>query len=307
MRLVVTLVVAILLVSCGSQSAKNEALQTDAFSLGDLYPAYVSATTTITNISTNELIETYRNLLPHLADDDRQADVMARIADLESLLQEQLTARAEDNNAEPYLPDYTLAIEAYQLVLQQFPDKNNDAIYYQLAKAYDLSSNAGGSYSALTELVNRYPQSTYYLEAQFRRGDYLFGQTEYKMAQDAYQAVLDLGDHTPFYENAVYMHGWSLFKRSYYEPSLVSFSKVLDRTMPENGLIEDVNSSQLSLVEDSLRIMSVIFSYLDGHKTITETYAQLGARTYEGLLYERLGDLYVSQQRYQDAIATYKN
>jgi len=308
MRLLITLMCAALLVSCASQSSKSQspASPSDKFLLGDLYPAYVSATTEIANISTNELIKTYRDLLPHLEDDARQADVMARIADLESVLQEQLTARAEETDGDPYLPDYTLAIEAYQLVLQQFPDKDNAAIYYQLAKAYDLSGNAGGSYSALTELVNRYLQSNYYLEAQFRRGDYLFGQSEYKMAQDAYQAVLDLGDHTPFYENAVYMHGWSLFKRSYYEPSLVSFSKVLDRTMPENGLIEDVNSSQLALVEDSLRIMSIIFSYLEGHETITQTYAQLGARSYEGLLYERLGDLYVSQQRYQDAIGTYK-
>lgn len=306
MRLAVTCVLLVLIASCGSNGAKDPALPSEGFTLEELYPAYISATTEIANISTNELIKVYRELLPSLEDDVRQADVMARIADLESLYQEQLSEQAEQSGDEPYLPDYTLAIEAYQLVLQQFPDQENDAVYYQLAKAYDLSGNAGGTYSALTELVNRYPHSSYFLEAQFRRGDYLFGQEEFKMAQDAYQAVLDQGDYTAFYENAVYMHGWSLFKRSYYEPSLASFSKVLDRTIPESGLIADVSVNQLSLVEDSLRIMSVIFSYMDGHETIAQTYAQLGNRSYEGLLYERLGDLYVDQQRYQDAIDTYK-
>lgn len=309
MRLCTVLSIALLVVACSNNEPKaqqNAAPLPDTFLLGELFPAYVSATTEIANISTNELIKTYRDLLPHLDDDKRQAHVSARIADLESLLQEQLTARSEEIGGEPYLADYSLAIEAYQLVLQQFPDRENDSIYYQLAKAYDLSGDAGNSYLALSELVNRYPQSKHYLEAQFRRGDYLFGQTEYKMAQDAYQAVLDQGDHTPFYENAVYMHGWSLFKRSFYEPSLESFSKVLDRTMPEDGLIEGVSPNQLALVEDSLRIMGVIFSYLDGGQTITQTYERLGARAYEGLLYERLGDLYFEQERYQDAINTYK-
>src|SRR5690606_1493457 len=102
--------------------------------------------------------------------------------------------RAEDNGGEPYISNYSLAIEAYQMVLQQFSDRDNDAVYYQLGKAYDLSSEASNSYLALTELVNRYPESQYFLEAQFRRGDYLFGQAEYRMAQEAYQAVLELGD-----------------------------------------------------------------------------------------------------------------
>ncbi len=306
MRLITLLIISSVLISCVTNKQFTQAPVSDQFKLGELLPTYVSSTTEIANISTNELIQTYRELLPYVDDDYKQAEVLARIADLESLLQEQLTQRAEDNGGEPYISNYSLAIEAYQMVLQQFSDRDNDAVYYQLAKAYDLSSEASNSYLALTELVNRYPESQYFLEAQFRRGDYLFGQAEYRMAQEAYQAVLELGDGTPFYENALYMHGWSLFKRSFYEPSLESFSKVLDRAIPPDGLIEGVIPSQIALVEDTIRIMSVIFSYLDGGPSITETYARLGERAYEGLLYERLGDLYFSQERYQDAIATYQ-
>ena len=123
---------------------------------------------------------------------------------------------------------------------------------------------------------------------------------------DAYQTVLDKGRETPFFENAVYMHGWSLFKRSFYEPSVESFTVVLDRTMPKDGRIEGVEPNRMALVEDSLRIMGIIFSYLDGPVTIGQVYSELGERSYEGLLYERLGDLYVSQQRYQDAIDTFQ-
>ena len=287
--------------------AQGEQPDDNAFMLEDLYPIHVSATTAIANVSTDDLIATYRDLLNYVEDGDKRADILARIGDLELTLQDQLTARAEEAGGQAYLADYSLAIEAYQAVLEHQPDReNNDEVLYQLAKAYDLSGQAGQAYQALTRLVNGYPQSQYFVEAQFRRGDFLFGKAQYEPAQNAYQAVVDDGQQTAFYENAVYMHGWALFKRNHYEPALESFTIVLDRAMPSSGLLEGVDPNRLALVEDSIRIMSVIFSYLDGARSIAATYDHLGPRAYEGLLYEKLGDLYVDQERYQDGIDTYK-
>lgn len=144
------------------------------------------------------------------------------------------------------------------------------------------------------------------VEAQFRRGDYLFVFGEYKPSQDAFQYVVDHGEQTPFYENSVYMSGWNLFKRSFYDNSLLSFANVLDRTMPESGELSGVSENQRALVDDSLRVMSMIFSYLDGSETIQGLFADIGSRAYASLLYEQLGDLYISQQRYQDAINTFE-
>lgn len=308
-RLLALCGVVILVCACSSKQEQAELAGQQSegrFLLADLFPVYVSSTTDIANVPTDELIATYRDLLNYLDDDVKKAEVLARIADLEVVLQDQLTARSEEQGGQ-YIADYGLAIETYREVLEQFPDRpGNDAAYYQLAKAYDLSGDGANAYQALTALVQQYPGSRYFVEAQFRRGDFLFGQADYKSAQDAYQSVLDNGGDTAFFENAVYMHGWTLFKRNFYEPSLTSFTTVLDRTMPHDGLIEGVNPNRLALVEDTVRIMGIIFSYLDGGKTITETYERLGSRAYEGLLYERLGDLYVEQQRYQDAIDTYK-
>lgn len=276
------------------------------FRIGDLMPIYVSATSDVVSMPVGQLIETYRDLLEHVTDPELASIITARIADLESIQQEQFQAKAEKEGGE-FLPDYTSAIAAYQKALADFPDrKSNDQLYYQLAKSYDLGGKGDLSLEALTALVTKFPETEYLVEAQFRRGDLLFSKGMFKEAQDAYQTVLDKGRETPFFENAVYMHGWSLFKRSFYEPSVESFTVVLDRTMPKDGRIEGVEPNRMALVEDSLRIMGIIFSYLDGPVTIGQVYSELGERSYEGLLYERLGDLYVSQQRYQDAIDTFR-
>ena len=53
--------------------------------------------------------------------------------------------------------------------------------------------------------------------------------------------------------------------------------------------------------------MSITFSYLDGAKSVDEFAAHRGAhRPMPGCCTQRLGDLYVEKQRYQDAATTYR-
>jgi hypothetical protein len=58
------------------------------------------------------------------------------------------------------------------------------------------------------------------------------------------------------------------------------------------------------LADDTLRVMSITFSYLDGVKSL-DAFLQGRGRlpAYAWLHYSRLGDLYVEKQRFQDAAA----
>ena len=60
------------------------------------------------------------------------------------------------------------------------------------------------------------------------------------------------------------------------------------------------------LVEDTFRVMSITFSYLDGPKTIDEFVKHRSPRPYSYLLYARLGDLYIEKERYTDAADSYR-
>lgn len=275
----------------------------DGFMLGELLPANLSSSTEIANISTDELIETYRSLLPYVKEDALYADVVARIGDLELMLQEQLGERADVQDEEIFMSDFSLAIESYLYVLEHYPDReDNDQVLYLLAKAYDLSGDGIKAFQTLSELVEKHPYSVHYLEAQFRRGDHLFANRRYMEAGHAFKQVIDNDASVPFYENALYMHGWSLFKESLYERSVESFTTLLDQAYSYEAVQE---GEQEDLLSDTIRVMAIAFTYLGGANSIQETYATLGPRDYEFVLYDRLGDLYVDKERFSDAIHTY--
>ena len=85
--------------------------------------------------------------------------------------------------------------------------------------------------ASLDQLVASYPNSRYIDEAQFRRGEILFSDKAYPKAQAAYEAVIKIGAASPFYNQSLYKHGWSLFKQGENERSLDSFAGVLDSVL----------------------------------------------------------------------------
>jgi TolA-binding protein len=60
-------------------------------------------------------------------------------------------------------------------------------------------------------------------EAQFRRGELMFALREYPKAEAAYLVTVRGDKGSPYYERALYMHGWSQFKQGRLEDSLQSF------------------------------------------------------------------------------------
>jgi tetratricopeptide (TPR) repeat protein len=60
------------------------------------------------------------------------------------------------------------------------------------------------------------------------------------------------------------------------------------------------------MVDDTLRVMSVTFSSLDGVEPLDKFVNSIGSPPYSALLYSRLGDLYVTKQRFQDGAAAYR-
>ena len=105
-------------------------------------------------------------------------------------------------------------------------------------------------------------------EVQFRRGELLFSAKRYPEAEQAYAVVIQHGKSSDFYEQSLYKHGWSLFKQSMTDESLSSFAGVLDLTLvgvtASRRPIESLKRADRELVEDTLRVMSIAFSYGTG-------------------------------------------
>jgi tetratricopeptide (TPR) repeat protein len=124
--------------------------------------------------------------------------------------------------------------------------------------------------------------------------------------------VIKIGPSSAFYNQSLYKHGWSLFKLGENERSLDSFAGVLDSVLVSKanpaGLVEldTLSRPNRELVEDTFRVMSITFSYLEGPKTIDEFVKHRKPRPYSYLLYARLGDLYMEKERYTDAADSYR-
>jgi cellulose synthase operon protein C len=202
------------------------------------------------------------------------------------------------------------AIRLYTVLLKAYPDyPRNDEVLYQLARAYETTGQPEKALATLDELSARYPQSPMSDEVQFRRGELLFSAKRYPEAEEAYARVIRRGSASAFYRQSLYKHGWSLFKESKDEESLSSFAGVLDQLLGGSRpvSIDSLPRADRELVEDTLRVMSITFSYLDGPKSVDAFLQRYGERPYDYLLYARLGDLYVAKERYQDAAAAYRD
>jgi tetratricopeptide (TPR) repeat protein len=206
------------------------------------------------------------------------------------------------------------AIRLYSTLLKAFPDyPRNDQVLYQLARAYETTGQAPQALATLDSIAARYPQGRDTAEVQFRRGEILFSSHRYPEAQAAYEAVLARGRNgSTFYAQSLYKQGWSQFKQGLNEESLKSFADLLDLTLtdPHDAsrarAWETLGRADRELAEDTLRVMSITLSYLDGAKSLDDFVARRGHMPYAWMLYSRLGDLYVDKQRFQDAATTYR-
>ena len=302
------LLAAVLMLALGP--ARAPAQQNPPRTIGDLSSKKVEVhKDTPAAASASRAMENYRRFLELQNTDPKlRAEAMRRLGDLNldagemERLQNEVTM-VDLQGAE--------AIKLYTTLLKAYPAyARNDQVLYQLARAYETTGQPEPALATLDRIVQRYPQSPQLDEVQFRRGELLFSAKRYKEAEQAYAAVIGRGASSAFYQQSLYKDGWSLFKQSLTLESLPSFGGVLDHvlgTAPGKPVrLESLKRPDRELVEDTLRVMSITFSYNEGAATLEQYMHQHGERSYAWLLYSRLGDLYVDKQRYQDAATVYR-
>ncbi|WP_018416882.1 tetratricopeptide repeat protein [Teredinibacter turnerae] len=258
----------------------------------------------------DQIEDSYRAALDVATDPAVRHQILVRLADLEMKRSEQ-----EQLDAQTQKEFFGDAVSMYEELIKLNQERpingelmSNERLLYRLSKAYALDGRMAASDAVLAELVESYPESAYAAEAEFRRAEQAFTYGDYEQAEKLYQQVVDAGENTPFYENAVYMHGWSEFKRGNNRAAIESFTVVLDRKLANaDANLADLSSSDRNMVGDTLRVMGIVFSYLDGAEAITGIYNDLGQRHYQHLLYMQLGELYLEKKRFRDSADTFSH
>lgn len=255
--------------------------------------------------------ENYRMFLELVGDDPKlSAEAMRRLADLE--LEASEAEELGDNMQTVMMSSYDGAVDLYQQLLLRYPDyARNDLVLYQLARAYESNAKIDEALLALDRLVKEYPDTVHLKEAQFRRGEMLFVKRRYAEAEKAYRVLTDSAEPGVYYLQSLYKLGWSQFKIGEHDDSLAPFFKLLDLRLlgddPLGGLVftENTRRAERELIEDTLRVLSITFSYMEGPESISEYLDGIEEPAYAHLIYANLGALYISKERFEDAAKTY--
>ncbi|MCB1845357.1 MAG: tetratricopeptide repeat protein, partial [Halioglobus sp.] len=262
--------------------------------------------------SNDKARDNYRAFLDLVSDDpELRAEAMRRLADLELefVEAEQLAANVDRLGGQ----GYGSAVSLFKSLLEAYPDyRRNDAVLYQLARAYEIAGETDAALETLNELVTRYPATARRDEIEFRRGEMLFLRKRYDDAESAYLAVVAYGDASRFYEQSLYKLGWSQFKLAAHEESLGPFFTLLDRKLAGIDVLaageplDTLKRADRELVDDTFRVLSISFSYMDGAESINDYFSSRGLPDYGYIVYRNLGDLYLEKERYVDAAETYE-
>jgi TolA-binding protein len=262
--------------------------------------------------SSDKARDNYRAFLDLVSNDpELRAEAMRRLGDLE--LEATEAQQLADNASNIEFDAYDNAVGLFHALLESYPDYGrNDSVLYQLARAYEIAGKTDEALRVLNDLITQYPNTPLLDEVQFRRGEMLFLQRNYNDAEVAYSSVVDYGNKSRFYEQSLYKLGWSQFKLAWHEDSLTPFFDLLDLKISgidlkegENRL-EDLSRADRELVEDTFRVLSISFSYMEGPESISSFLDSRGYPEYGYVIYMNLGDLYLEKERYVDAAETYE-
>ncbi len=274
--------------------------------IGDLEPRPSLVTSASKpDIDADAVVSRYRDFLTESPDDPAYREALRRLADMELESAERMRDTAVKTASDH--AEAQAAIALYEKYLNNYQgDDNNERVLYQLAKAYDLIGRLESSLAVLERLLRQYPDGTYTEEALFRSGEMHFSLRETAEAEIAFKAIVEQYPASTFYERSLYMQGWSLYLENRHQETLQTFFSLLNRKLGKDELTGAALGANLAradreLLEDSLKVICLTLSYLGETLPIDNLLAALADHPYEGLVYRRLGELYLEKDRYGDA------
>ena len=241
------------------------------------------------------------------SDKSRQTAIN-RIAAMElsltnKLLEESDVSGDEDISDQLYLDSLENAATLLSTSLNDFPDaENNDSTLYQLARTLDQLGRGEEGIVHLETLVSKYTDSPFYAEAQFRLGEYAFASGNFLIAEAAYTEVILTPVNDRFYEKSLFKRGWTRYKQSLYNEAVDDYFQAL--TYHRFDDIEKLNESERDQFDEYFRAIGLVFSHLQGARSLHEYFADRANFKYLYHTYSVVADIYVKQERYSDAAET---
>ncbi|MBI5875091.1 MAG: tetratricopeptide repeat protein [Deltaproteobacteria bacterium] len=201
---------------------------------------------------------------------------------------------------EPAVPkaDHARIINGYKAIIQKYPNKPGmSSALYVLGYALYEQGELEQALKVFEGFTERYKESPYYTEVNFRLGEIYFDTSQFRDAINAYQRILDRPDSI-FYEKALYKSGWAYYKMDDYTGAIDLFSRIVDMR-GRSGEAAD------SLAGESFHNIVRSMSRMKSVRDIEDAAAVIKLKSYAPDALLELVRLFVQETRYEEAISTY--
>lgn len=241
-------------------------------------------------------------------DEGARLDALSRLAEIEYQLQG--GSAKDDSNGANETPQERAQRQRLERTIQllatatrDYPDaKENQTLLYQLAKAYAENGQHRESIDALIKLSEKFTQSPFYAEAQFRVAEDAFSRQDYSAAEYAYSEVLIAEDNRVFYEKALFKRGWARFKQQYYNDALDDFIE----SIAHHGFarIETLDAAEKDQFDEYYRSLALTYAYQGDRPYFVEQIKRLKDHAFIYHAYRVISEQLLQQERFSDAVDT---
>lgn len=201
----------------------------------------------------------------------------------------------------PELPvyDYSHIISRFRILKDRFQyGKGGDAIHYILGYALYEEGKLDEASKVFEEFIKDYPESEYRMEVNFRLGETYFETGQMGEAIEAYNRITPFPDSI-FYEKAVYKLGWIYYKMENFKKTIDIFVTLLDRKWGEDY-------AQSGVGEEAVYCIALSMNRFTNLNQATQYFESKGFKVYTPVVLTRLADLFVEQEKYDQAVSVLK-
>jgi TolA-binding protein len=285
-------------------SASNEPfifeVKSEIKTIGDIKPAFiVYQDKPLPKVSVNYVLKRYIKLFETANSPAVKIDALNRVNTLREKygLKGKKLSIDKVKQSEVVLDSYNRIVDTgvfYQRM---------DELLYQTAKATKFIGNDEESIKRLKLLVGLYPRSELVDESKFRMAEAYFDLKEFAKAEAQYKKLLAFSVDDSFHQQSKFKLGWTVFRQDRYIEAGEHATSVLDDFPSLKHAInyEGLELGDQDLVDDTFRLLSLLFSKEDGAESIEALQGKIGHNDYAYLLYDSLFRFYLQQDRFQDA------
>lgn len=285
-----------------AQEAFRVELGKDGETLGDMRPVFLKfESRPLPAISPAEVARRYQKLFEGSDEPEVRIDALNRLNNIRDRSGQNI-GFSEEREAEIYRE----VLDSYENILARGSFSGRlDELLYQMAKAHALTGQHKESIQRLRQLVGLYPTSDLVPEARFRIAEAAFSAGNYQEAETGYRALLDTDNRQELATKARYMLGWSQFKQGEqaWNRAAENFMELLDQQLPGAQQLLAPPESGLDMIEDSFRVLALMASRTDDHRSLARWVAERPGSVWRHILYDRLADLHAVEGRYARAVA----